>query len=340
MPNNMGVVRYFMAFSVLIAHFNHLDNGSIYWPLSSYNAVGGFFAISGFLMAGSYLRKPDWKTYLIGRCRRILPPYWATVVLFAILLGFCSASPDYFLSGQFWKYLIANLCFVNFVESALPGVFDGMEVTAVNGSLWTMKVEWMLYLSMPFASYFLVRWRRHPIRVVAVIYISSMIYRAIFTGLYHHTGAEIYNILSRQFMGQLMFFYSGVLVYYYFDLFMRWRWWILPIGLALTFGLSNYELFVLTLKPLVISLLTLWFCMVGKWGTWEGRRDNISYNIYLVHYPVCQLAAYYLLPQQIGMWWSFAAVCAATISLSWLINIFVEKPFRAKRPSPSRPSRS
>ena len=86
-------------------------------------------------------------------CRRILPPYWATVVLFAILLGFCSASPDYFLSGQFWKYLIANLCFVNFVEPALPGVFDGMEVTAVNGSLWTMKVEWMLYLSMPFASY-------------------------------------------------------------------------------------------------------------------------------------------------------------------------------------------
>lgn len=56
-PNNMGVVRYVMAFSVLIAHFA-IQTGAddVWWPISSYNAVGGFFAISGFLLVGNYLR--------------------------------------------------------------------------------------------------------------------------------------------------------------------------------------------------------------------------------------------------------------------------------------------
>lgn len=327
----MGVVRYIMAFSVLIAHFNVANNADYYWPVSSYNAVGGFFAISGFLMAGSYLRRPDWKQYLLSRCRRILPPYWTTVILFALILYFYSSAPHYFFSGQFWKYLVANLCFLNFIEPELPGVFQNLGIHAVNGSLWTMKVEWMLYITVPFASYALTRWSKQSFVVISIIYILSMIYRGVFSMLYINTGAEIYNILSRQFIGQLMFFYSGVLVYYYFDLFMRLRRWILPIALILVVLLHRYHVFVVTCEPLAVSLITLWFCMVGKWGPFEGRKDNISYNIYLLHFPVCQLSAYYLLPERIGMAWAFAAVCGVTILLSVFVNLCVERPLKKKR---------
>ncbi len=327
-PNNMGVVRYVMAFSVLIAHFNFLNQTDLYWPISSYNAVGGFFAISGFLMAGSYLRRPSWKQYLLNRCRRILPPYWATVIFFALILYFISNSPDYFSSSHFWKYLISNICFLNFIEPSLPGVFDGLQSTAVNGSLWTMKVEWMLYLSMPFASLALCRCKKRPAAIIIAIYLVSAIYRSLFIWLYHNTGSEIYNILSRQFIGQLMFFYSGVMVYYYFDLFMRMRWWILPIGLLMIVTMHQYQMFQINIEPAVISFLTLWFCMVGRWGTWEGKKDNISYNIYLMHYPVCQLAAFFTLREQFGTWGCFCIVCGVTVFLSWLMNVGVEKPLK------------
>lgn len=58
-PNNVGLVRYYLALSVLIVHFNSLTGSNIFWPTSSYAGVGGFFALSGFLMYGSYLKRGD-----------------------------------------------------------------------------------------------------------------------------------------------------------------------------------------------------------------------------------------------------------------------------------------
>lgn len=34
-PNNMGVVRYVLAFSVIVAHFNTLVGGDVWFPITS-----------------------------------------------------------------------------------------------------------------------------------------------------------------------------------------------------------------------------------------------------------------------------------------------------------------
>lgn len=57
-PNNMGMVRYVLAIAVIIAHYNELVGANIYFPVTSYVAVGGFFSLSGFLIYGSFLKKP------------------------------------------------------------------------------------------------------------------------------------------------------------------------------------------------------------------------------------------------------------------------------------------
>lgn len=47
--NSMGLVRYYLALAVVVAHFNAIFGTELYFPTSSYNAVGGFFALSDSL---------------------------------------------------------------------------------------------------------------------------------------------------------------------------------------------------------------------------------------------------------------------------------------------------
>lgn len=330
-PNNMGVVRYAMAFYVVWVHFSALTG--IDMPATQYvvDVVNGFFALSGFLVMGPYLREPRLKPFFVGRCWRLLPAYWTSVLLFAVVLFFFSTSADYFASAQFWKYLAANMMFLNFLEPDLPGVFlSNPAMSAVNGALWTMKVEWMLYLSVPLVAWALGRCKRRPAVVLILIYVVSGLYRAFLLSLHAKTGSELYRILSYQFVGQFMYFYSGMLVYYYFDLFVRLRRWVFPVCLVLLLCFIDHPVFGLTLKPLVITLLVLWLSMTGRWGAWEGAHENLSYGIYLVHFPLIQIVVLLGLPQRMGVWPALLLVALAAVAVAWVVNAFVERPLRRR----------
>lgn len=218
-PNNMGVVRYVLAFGVVLAHFNILSGSNLLAPLAGnlFAAVGGFFALSGFLMYGSYLKRPTFKDYIWSRIKRLLPAYWVTVIGFALVLSlFSTLSPlQYFLSPQFWKYLVVNLSFANFLEPTLPGVFTDAIHPTVNGSLWTMKVEWATYLSVPLFFMLIRKLKGKPQTYFFALIGIAIIYRIGFSYLYSTTGKEIYSILGRQFIGQLCYFYIGALIYHY-----------------------------------------------------------------------------------------------------------------------------
>lgn len=111
-------------------------------------AVEVFFVLSGFWVTLSYLKSVSIKEYALKRIRRIFPQYAAVVVLGAVLL-FSFSSLEicaYFSSDGFWKYLAPNLCTLNFLHPSLPGVFGG---SAVNGSLWTIKIELAFYVMLP-----------------------------------------------------------------------------------------------------------------------------------------------------------------------------------------------
>ena len=332
MPNNMGVVRYLLAISVVIAHFNILAGGDVPILFTSYSAVGGFFTLSGFLIYGSYLKRGDTYRYIRSRMIRLLPAYWATVLIFAAaLVGVSTMSASgYFTSPQFWKYLAANMAFMNFLEPDLPGVFQSQAISAVNVSLWTMKVEWMLYLSVPAVVWLIRKTKFKALYVLICIYIFSICYRLCFHWLHAATGNELYNILGRQFIGQLMYFYIGVLIYYYLDAFLRHKWIILSMAVCLSLCSDWIPYFNIIVHPLSFGSLVVWLSMVGKWGTFEGRKDNVSYNMYLVHAPIIQLVAVSGLMGRVGMWTSFMMAMIAIVFLSVAINVAVEKPIQRR----------
>ena len=108
-----------------------------------------FFILSGWLISQSWMRDPNAKRFLIKRCLRIFPALFAVIMLTVFLLGpaysMLSIS-EYFSTLATWKYFLNGILWIH---HTLPGVFHSNPMPdAVNGSLWTLPVEFLLYLSV------------------------------------------------------------------------------------------------------------------------------------------------------------------------------------------------
>jgi peptidoglycan/LPS O-acetylase OafA/YrhL len=323
--NNMNLVRFYMALMVLMSHFNYVFGIDIFIPTSSYNAVGGFFALSGFLVYGSYNKcagsAHSIYKYIKSRARRILPPY--LTIVFCCAFGLCLVSTysftDYFLSKDWWAYLAANVTFLNFIHPTLPGVFDG---ESINGSLWTLKVEWALYLSVPLVFVLMHRLGR-TWQILLSLYVVSVAYRFIFMYLYDNSGREIYVILSRQFLGQLTYFYVGVAIRIYLQQFLKYRHIVVILALILALvGTLGYK-FEIICHPIAVSVLAMYVSIAVPELKIGRKIPNISYSVYLFHMPIIQLV--YMIELSSGC--AFVVSLMATITLALASWYYVESYF-------------
>lgn len=210
--NNFDLLRLLFAGTVCLVHAYELSGyQQLVWitnVLSSAVAVKAFFVVSGFLIFMSFERSSSISSYAKKRIRRIYPAYFTVVMLCAAGLAAISSKgfADYF-SLAWVKYVLANLSFLNFLHPTLPGVFDANRLQAVNGALWTLKIEVMFYLSVPL---FVLLFRRlGNLPIIAIAYIGSTTYAALFSWLAEKTGAGFYLELGRQLPGQLSYFLAG-----------------------------------------------------------------------------------------------------------------------------------
>ena len=278
--NSFDIIRYFLSFAVLVGHFRVITGIPYYFPMSSVDAVHGFFILSGFLVFYSYMRNPDICHYTERRTRRILPPYVFIVTLCWMGGVLVSTLPvgEYLFSAQLWKYIVANYSFLNFIEPALPGCFQG---EAVNGSLWTMKVEILLYITVPIVYYLMKRFRPFPVFIV--IFIFSTLYNELFYYLNEKTGNEIFGILKRQVGGQLLYFYSGTLVLLCFDYFRRYIKFLFPVAVLVCYFRYDVPLLIYV-EPLAFAVVLIGCAYYIKWFVFMRKFGNVAYGIYLFHF--------------------------------------------------------
>lgn len=324
----MDFMRYVMAMGIVILHYNGLVGKHVPFVIS-YDGVPGFFAISGYLIYGSFRPDTTMKQFIKLRARRILPPYFFIVILCAVTLVFCSSlsAIEYFSDSGFWKYLAANLSFLNWLHPSLPGVFEGEQFVsnAVNGSLWTMKVEWMLYLSVPLVVWAIRKFKWNASLTLAVIVILSQAYCLTLGYIYHQTHSEIYKIMSRQVFAQFSFFYMGGLIAIHKDWVVKNLKWIIPASIILyILTLVSQTIRDYTL-PLAIASMVLSISLI-KTSTGEKRKHskNISYDMYLFHWPVIQVAVA-LGIGALPTWQSFGIILLVIILLSILSNRCIER---------------
>jgi peptidoglycan/LPS O-acetylase OafA/YrhL len=228
------------------------------------------------------------------RARRIYPAYFICIVVAALAL--CSLSTlslsQYFGYG-FWKYLGANLLFLNFLAPSLPGVFTSNHISFVNGALWTLKIEVAFYLSVPVLHYLCNRFGTKA--TMATTFVLSCIWKYGFAWLaFTHRSLStdsvdaprsIYEKLDVQFPAQLVYFMAGILLLLYFDRLKRHFLSISCIAACL-FLVDHF----VTGEILDVFWLSGFVFVFGFWRYFGNfsKYGDFSYGVYIVHWPILQ----------------------------------------------------
>jgi peptidoglycan/LPS O-acetylase OafA/YrhL len=331
--NNFDLLRVFGSLLVIYGHAHSLTGTAP--PSFAANGVATigvkiFFSISGYLVAESWLRDPNPFRFLARRSLRIFPALIVVTVLTAFLAGPLLTRlsfTDYF--GQ-----PGTLYFLNnirlYITYFLPGLFEtNVYPNAVNGSLWSLPVEFAMYLLTPL------------LISVAVLLRSRAAFAAIAAVFY---AADLYLNLIEPRTGLWVFYatdvWTGLALAPYFVIGMLFA--VCRIQAAFNIYIAFAALFTIAMfrgttivEEAVLILILPYVCLSFGSGSMASfdltRGTDLSYGLFLYGFPVQQMLAY-TLGSQMGPWWNFTLatlICACLAYLSWHL---VEKRALAWKP--------
>lgn len=332
--NNLNLLRLIAAFMVLYAHaFAFYGNkNDTFLNLSSYGGLGIsiFFIISGYLIVKSWDSDPVWHRFLLKRCLRIFPALIVVVVLSAVIVGpiFSSLSFSEYFSHVLFKSYFLNI--ILYPVFALPGVLENARIpNAINGSLWSLPIEFFMYLTVLFIG-ITCKNSKWAYLTTTMAFIAIIIF-------WIKEDAEmvvVYGTDVRQYFLSGVYFIFGAL----FAKFKLNRYFSLS-GTAFCFFIIIFLSSSSLIKPyfimwFLIPYLVLSFGLSTSWlGSKINRIGDYSYGIYIYAFPVQQL--YLLAYPDIGFYAYLIMTSLITILFSCISWHFVEKKMLLFKPNSS-----
>lgn len=290
--NNFDAVRLLAAAAVIFGHAHPLTNTpspALFANSVQALAVKIFFVISGYLIYTSWTLEPSLTRYLRKRSLRIFPALIAICVASALFLGpaLTTLSVGEYLSNPGTYRYFKNI-FLNPVYE-LPGLFAANTYpVAVNGSLWSLPIEFAMYLALPLVftlgSLLRSKWflglatfalcaasiyfvRLHTPESHPVVYGSDLI-SALDVAPYFMLGAFIAHMKWERFLDpSLALFAIGVVA-------------LVPPSSAWALEVTLY----LVLPVAVLSLALAAHPLLSR----AGRFGDFSYGLYLYGFVVQQ----------------------------------------------------
>lgn len=268
-----------------------------------------FFALSGFLVAGSLTRSRTTVEFVLLRAIRLVPALFVETLLAAFILGpLVTELPlqDYLTHPLFLSY---PLNIVGDIHYSLPGVFTHNPWPGVvNQQLWTIPGELFCYLTLVGVSVSgLARHRPAVLGAVLLAILGFSIATFAMPGVAFRwtTGASNAG-LSTLWLS----FLCGVSIYFWRDR--------IPLNLGL-FALAVVLTYVLLydgafqyLATVPIAYATVYVGLTDFRKTIINKTGDYSYGVYLYGFPIQQLIAY-LVPANRN--WGLNFVLALLISL-------------------------
>lgn len=282
-------------------------------------SVEGFFIVSGALVFGSLERSRSLSLYAEKRVRRLYPAYAVIVIIPALMSALLTglAQPE-----AIARYLGANLIFLNFLAPDLPGLFEGQRFTEVNGALWTLKIEVMFYIALPFIALILRLFGKAWWLGLLILYAGGAAWSLCLPMLLDHPLAPE---LARQLPGQMAYFASGMAI---------WKLWDVAKAKPGMFGLIGLVLLAVSYahpfaEPLrAAGLAGIIACVAFAPGPMADAAQfgDVSYGLYITHFPILQTMIALGLFASLGF--GVAAVVATLVVLlsSFLLWHLIEKP--------------
>lgn len=286
-------LRALLALAVLLSHSTHylyslekkwiydanykefFGIGNIYLNLGKVGVLM-FFMISGFLFYRLvYKESINTRMFLKKRILRIVPAYWFSMIVI-IIIGCFYYKVDYNISS-----LIELFRWAFFIGGYSIGGISTADINA--GVDWTLKIEWILYLSLP-VLFFMTRKKSKMHKDISILISILIIFTIAFMiRLY----AGIYTD-PRPVLG----FASGLLAFRFSEKTKKFKnnkllGYVAASFIVLSLTLGTYAVFYLSM----VLLCTFSFLIVSSGNTIGNILSNktivslgeASYSIYLIH---------------------------------------------------------
>jgi peptidoglycan/LPS O-acetylase OafA/YrhL len=323
-PAGFDYMRLVLASSVILHHAftvtAGMGHGQEIWDSPDRAVIGLilplFFALSGFLVAGSLERTRSIVGFLGMRVIRLVPALAVEVTLSALILGPLLTTVSlaaYFGSPTFQAYFLNMIGEIHYY---LPGVFlHNPSGRAVNSQLWTIPFELQCYVALAGLALLGLAART---RILAAALIALQVGVAIWLAVEQPDGSTVIP-------GEVMTgcFLAGVLLYK----LRRWipvradLFWLCLVG---TMGLIllPYGYYFICLPA---AYVTVYLGTMNPKRTWVVASGDYSYGLYLYGYPLQQALT------SLGRWsWNPWIDVALVYPVAFLLALaswrLVEKP--------------
>jgi peptidoglycan/LPS O-acetylase OafA/YrhL len=306
---------------VVVAHhawsLSTLPRFTGYWVIEGFGSFGVdiFFVLSAFLLSDPSWRittKRQLAAFWARRAARIIPAYYTVVILLFLFF----VPPGSLFTGAGLRQTLANLTFTQYFFPTTSGSFG------TNGVLWTLSIEFTLYLMLPIIGWLFVRAPAVTFAVMVAIGVGWRVMIGVagdglrefyFDDLAVPAGLQSLFV-ARQFIGYLPLFAIGMAARWlcerhasFLERHVRsagfWTIMALLVPGALYLRVversSQYTHWVWFASfDTIIALLIVPAIVVAAFGTVSSSRSNRvgtwlgarSYGIYLWHFPVILVA--------------------------------------------------
>ncbi|MGC2200554.1 MAG: acyltransferase [Stellaceae bacterium] len=342
--NNFDALRLLAAISVIFSHSFLIAEGTQNreWLilLTGNQCILGltgvfvFFAISGFLVTQSFEQTPNRLHFLAKRALRIFPGLFVATLLSAFVLGplVTTLPPSAYLLSRAepYAYVLGNTLLDQTVHE-LPGVrfVDNPVGLEINGSLWTLRYEFVMYLMVLVLGIF----RRLKVGTLLVLLGFGMV--CLYSNMLDkfEKWGVLFQLLSN--WGWLVGFFAAGMVLYklrHTRIFDGRIALLALAGLVLSVPLRQF----ITFFPIFGCYLALWLAVTPRLPAIPAARfGDLSYGLYIYGWPAEQ-AVTWLSGGRAAWWQVFLIALPAAAVIAFLSWHLVERPMLRLKPGSRR----
>ena len=291
--NFFGLIRLIAAMLVVFGHSFELL-GLEYPFKAMYIFVPGpigvmiFFSLSGYLVAKSWANDPHIVRFFYRRALRIFPALIACTIITIAVMGvfFSNLSLRAFIQHDMTHSFLLNC--ILYIKFYLPGVFENNPYPgAVNGSLWTLPIEFSCYVILGL-TLFIIK-RAQSMILLAIVFWLISINQQYFEFYWTRWISESFVIYASDlryvFKYGAYFFCGACIGFFRLERFLNW--FVIALAATLLIGFLQFVYAPFLLPIVVIGLGIRKVTTPFRWT----MRTDYSYGIYIYAFPVQQMLA-------------------------------------------------